>query len=163
MNILKEKEIKLKEILPQLKLAEQFSKSKGEAQILEGTSAFMDILYGFLKYKEPIYVFGIPKNAPEVLKTKIPHFHKKRIKEKITMKSIYNYDAVERVKVYKKLPYSDAGYIDDNFKSLVSTNICGPEVVLSLWTPSVQIVRIKNEEIARAYKHYFELLWKNIK
>jgi len=163
MNILKEKEIHLKELLPQLKLASQLSKPKGEAQILEGTSAFMDILYGFLEYNEPIYVFGIPKIAPETLKTKLPHFHAERIKRKIKMICMYNYDAQERVEYYKSLEHSDAGYIDDNFKSMVSTNICGPEVVLSLWTTPVHIIRIKNAEIANAYKHYFELLWANRK
>lgn len=163
MNIIKERENKLKEILPQLKLSKKPIKSEEGAQVSEGINAFMDILYEFLEYKEPIFVFGIPKNAPELLKTKIPHFHKERIKKKIVMKSIYNYDAQERIKSYKALPCSNAGYIDDNFKSAVSTNICGPEVVLVLWKKPLYIVRIKNENISKAYKNYFKLLWKSIK
>lgn len=161
MNLLKEKESKLQVILPQLKLSKNLAQSKGEAHIFEGAEAFMQILYGFLNYKEQIFVYGIPKDAPEMLKTVIPHFHNERIKRKIQMNSIYNYDAQDRIKYYKSLPYSDARYVDDKFKSLVSTNICGDEVVLSLWIKPVLIIQIKNKEIAKAYKHYFEILWEN--
>ena len=66
-----------------------------------------------------------------------------------------------RMKEVANMKLLESRYIDDQFKSLVSTNICGDEVVLSLWIKPVFIVRIKNPDIAMAYKHYFEILWRD--
>lgn len=161
MNLLKEKEVRLKEVMPQLKLSSRLAKQKGEASVYEGVPAFMNILYSFLKYNEPILVYGVPKIAPELLKTSIPHFHKARIAKKIQMRHIYNYDAPERIQKLNEIPYAEARFINDKFSSLVSTNICGEEVVLALWVKPVFIIQIKNQQIANAYKHYFEFLWAN--
>ena len=121
----------------------------------------MNILYSFLKHNEPILAYGIPKNAPEALNRHIIKFHKTRAEKKIPMNVIYNYDAQDRLQEVNKMPYLiTAKYIDDEFKSQVSTNICGDEVVLALWIDPVMIIQIKNEQIAKAYKHYFEVLWK---
>ena len=161
MNLIKEKEVQLKEIMPQLKLSTKLANKKGEAKIYEGVPAFMNILHSFLKYKEPILSYGIPKTAPEMLKTSIPHFHKARIAKKIQMNVIYNFDAQDRINKVNKISYTDARFIDDKFRSLVSTNICGDEVVLALWTKPIIIIQIKNKQIADAYKHYFEFMWTN--
>lgn len=69
------------------------------------------MLDGFLKYNEPILVYGIPKEAPEKMKTFIPHFHNRRIPQKIVMKHIYNHNAQERIKYLNTLPYTEARYL----------------------------------------------------
>ena len=163
MSILSEKENQLKSILPQLMLSKKLAKAKGEAHIFEGVTAFMDILYGFLDYGEPILAYGIPKAAPEMLKTKIPHFHDKRIKKKVVMKHIYNHNAQQRIAYLNKIEGCYARYLPASFDSQVSTNICGDQVVLALWSNPVIVIQIKNQQIADSYKNYFELLWNSAK
>ncbi len=159
LKLIKLKEAEIINILPQLKLRSAMAAHEGTAMILKGTRAFMNILSAFLDYNQPIYAFGIPKSAPDMLRTQIPHFHKERLAKKVWMYHLYNFDAQERVNELKKMPLTDARYIDDQFKSEVSTNVCGDEVVLAFWTNPVFIVQIKNKSIADAYKHYFQLLW----
>ena len=163
MRIIKEKENKLKAIIPELLLSRELAASKNEAQVLEGVPAFMQVLNDFLEYNEPIYVYGIPKIAPEMLKIKIMQFHKERIKHKIPMCHIYNYDAMDRIKFLNDMEFTKAKYVSESFDSQVSTNICGDEVVLALWTKPVMIIRIKNKLIADSYKKYFSILWKSSK
>ena len=163
MNFLKDKERKLADVMPELLLSKKMAKPESEASVFEGVSPFMDMLYHFLEYKEPILVYGIPKLAPDMLKTKIPHFHKVRIPKKIPMKHIYNYAAKERMKVLNTMPLTEARYLPEEFDSQVSTMICGDEVVLALWVKPPLIIRIKNAKIADAYKKYFNLLWKSAK
>jgi HTH-type transcriptional regulator, sugar sensing transcriptional regulator len=163
LRIVKEKEIKIRNILPQLMLSKKFSEKKGEAHVYEGVNAFVRILYGFLEHNEPILIYGIPKLAPNLMKTKIPHFHTERIKLKLPMKHIYNHDAKSRIKYLNKLPYSEAKYLPSSFDSQVSTNICGDTVVLTLWSNTVISIQIKNKDLADSYKQYFKLLWDNAK
>jgi len=163
LRILKEKENKLKSILPQLLLHKSLAKSKGQAHIYEGTQAFIKILYSFLDYNDDILAYGIPKIAPDMMKTSIPHFHEERLKKKITMKHIYNYNAQDRIKFLNKMKLTQAKFLPEKYESMVSTNICGKEVVLVLWVKPVMIIQIKNRPIAESYKKYFSILWKAAK
>ncbi len=161
LNILKRKEEGVATILPRLKLLEGLSGgSKSEASILKGIPTFMNLCYSLLEYKQPIYVYGIPKVAPETLKLYIMDFHKERSKRKIQMDHIYNYDAADRIKLLRKLPYTGAKSLPDSVESGASTMICGPEVCITIWKDNnVRVVRVKDEEIAKSYTNYFKFLW----
>ncbi|TAL54659.1 MAG: TrmB family transcriptional regulator [Nanoarchaeota archaeon] len=161
LNNIKMKEARAHEVIPQLKIREQLSQREGFSTVLKGTQAFMNALYNQLEYKKPVNVYGIPKDAIELMKNQIPHFHKERIKRKILMRHIYNFDAVDRIKYLNTLPYTEARYIDDQFKSLVATQVCGDEVLVVLMINPIFAVRIVNKQIAETYQHYFEILWKN--
>ncbi|MBU0471901.1 MAG: helix-turn-helix domain-containing protein [Nanoarchaeota archaeon] len=159
LRILKEKENRLKAVLPQLMLSKKLAQSKGEAHIYEGVPAFTRLLYEFLQYKDPILAYGIPPIAPELMKTKIMHFHKERMALKIPMKHIYNHNAQERIVFLNKMKLTYARYLPESFDSQVSTNICGEEVLLTLWIKPVLTIQIKNKLVADSYKKYFDLLW----
>lgn len=162
-RLLKEKEDKLTTVLPELLLKLQLSENKSEAHIFQGVKAFMDILYNFLNYKEPILCYGIPKEAPLMLKTLIPHFHKKRLPLKIQMKHLYNHDAQERIGAINKMSYTEARSLPQKFDSKVSTNVCGDEVVITIWISPVMTIQIKNKLLAESYKNYFNILWESAK
>jgi HTH-type transcriptional regulator, sugar sensing transcriptional regulator len=159
MNLLKEKEHRLLSIIPQLKVLDQFSEEKGDACIYKGTKAFKNILYSYLKYSDSIMTFGIPKNAVELIGPWVNIFHKERISRKIDMRHIYNENAKERIKYLNSLPYTHGRYLPGKFNSPVSTNICGDEISLVLWSKNPLIISIKNKEISDSYKRYFNLLW----
>ena len=79
--------------------------------------------------------------------------------KKISMKHIYNHDAKERIKFLNNLSYTEARYLPKEFDAVVSTNICGDEVALTLWSETPITTLIKDKKMAEAYKRYFELLW----
>ncbi len=159
LKLIKEKEFAVKTIIPEFELSKKLAPSTSNANVFEGVTSFQKILLSFLNYNQPILVFGIPREAPEMMKTFIPHFHKKRIAKKIVMKHIYNHNAQERIKYLNSLPLTEGRYLPSQYDSKVSTNICGDEVVLVLWKEPAWVVQIKNKDIADAYKNYFELLW----
>ena len=158
-RLLREKEERLKNVLPELLLKLELSENKSEAHIFQGVKAIMDVLYNFLNHKDPILVYGIPKEAPDMLRSYIPHFHKKRIEAKVPMLHIYNYDAKDRIDFLNKLPYTEARSLAEKYDSQVSTHACGDEMVLFLYTTPPMIIQIKNKTIAESYKRYFHLLW----
>ncbi len=158
LRLVEKKRAAAEGLIPRLNVLKEFS-DENKAQIYNGTKAFMELLYNFLEYKEPILVYGIPKTAPKILKTYITKFHKKRIARKIKMLHIYNHNAQDRIKFLNSMTFTKARWLPTKLDSKVSTNICGKEVVLSLWEKHVWSVRIVNKDIAEAYKKYFYLLW----
>ncbi|MFH1307725.1 MAG: helix-turn-helix domain-containing protein [archaeon] len=163
LNILKEREEKFREIMPQLELRKNLAPGS-QAHVFEGVPAFMKVLYGLLDYKEPILIYGLPQVAPEVVKYEIPHFHRERIKKKIQMDHIYNSQAKERREYLNKMSYTTAKYLPPSFDSQASTTVCGDQVILNFWTTKPLLtIQIKNQAIAETYKKYFALLFKAAK
>ena len=75
LNIIKLKEAKAMELIPRLKVRDKLTNKEGFATIIKGVSPFVSTLHNLLDYKEPIKVYGIPKDAVEMMKTQIPQFH----------------------------------------------------------------------------------------
>ncbi|MDD4878068.1 MAG: helix-turn-helix domain-containing protein [Candidatus Nanoarchaeia archaeon] len=156
----KEKELKLKSILPCLNSRFDMAKRRSFANIFEGINAIPKILYGLLKHNDEILVYGVPKVAPEMAKYFIMNFHKIRIKQKVVMKHIYNFNAKERIKYLNSLPYTQAKYAPIEVESLVATHICGDEVALIIWAENPKVIQIVDKDVADSYRTYFNLLWR---
>jgi len=159
-DILKEKEEKFSKLLPKMLAIRSINIDKELAEVHRGMKAVKLILKNFLKKKQPIFVYGIPKKSREILGDFIDIYHKLRIKKKITIKHIHDGQGIKRAKALNKLPYTQAKYITELKYSPVSTNICGDEVVFILWEDTPYTIQIKNKEIANSHKNYFNLLWK---
>ncbi len=145
----------LKNALPKLKF---WNENTTKAEIFIGTRAFLNLLNNFLDKKEDILVYGIPKNVPKILRGGIDRFHKKRVSLKITMKHIYNYDAAKRIKYLNSLKYTEARAVN-GLKTEATTNICGDEVLLTIWNNPIWTIRITSRKISEAHKKYFKFLW----
>jgi hypothetical protein len=160
---IKERGKNLSRIMPELLLAHSLSSGRENVKILEGVAAMRDTVDNFLKFKEPLAVFGIPKEAPEILGNWLVPHHQKRIKLGIPMMHLYNEDAKERIKLLNKLPFTKARYLPKEFNSPASTEVCGDETMIAIWRRPPVIIKIKNRAVAEAYKNYFKLLWRNAK
>jgi hypothetical protein len=117
-------------------------------------------LFNLLNYKQPIYMFGIPKKASEVSLGFIELFHRTRIARRILMKHLYNENAKERIKYLNTLDLTEAKYLPQQFNSPVSTIVCGKEILIIHWDEPYTFIRIENEPLADSYKNYFELMYK---
>lgn len=158
-NVLREKEDVLKEVLPQLILSQQLSKSGSFAQIFEGVKAVQNILDHFLDIGETRYAYGVPKIASETLGPFIEHYHKRRVAKKLAMKMIYNSDAKSRIQFLNSLPLTESRYLLPEYDSPAQTNICGDEVVIIVWSKRPSCIQIKSSDVANSYRKYFDILW----
>lgn len=159
-KLLKEKELKLQGIMPDLYAIFNMKKTKSFANVYEGINAVTKILDGLLRHNDNILVYGIPKVAPDMVRFFIMNFHKRRIEQKITMKHIYNFNAMERIKLLNSMPYTEAKYAPSEVESLVATFVCGNEVTLIIWTETPKVIQIIDNEASESYRQYFNLLWK---
>ena len=125
-----------------------------------GVPAFMNILYSLLKLGKEIYVYDIPSYVPEMVKNYIMQFHKERIKHKVSMYHIYDYDTEERIKFLNKMKYTYAKRGKINRQSRVSTMTCGDVSLIINWKDKAKTIQIKDKDVAEAYKGQFDILWK---
>jgi sugar-specific transcriptional regulator TrmB len=128
--------------------------------VLVGVKSFMNELYTLLSLKKSIYAFDIPSIVPEKVSNFIDNFHRERIKNKVSMYHVYDYDAADRIKYLNKLKYTYAKKGLVNRSSTVSTLVCGDVTLIINWTKEIKTIVIKDKDVADAYKTQFDMLWK---
>jgi len=160
LNLVKEKELHLTQIIPELKLLHGLSKTKPRAQIFEGMPAFKLACYELLKYGKPLYMIGIPKDVPYRVRHWIDNFHRERIKRKIEFIHIYNHGAKERIKYLNTLPYTKARCLPEKYDSPVSILSCGEDVLIVMWdVEPLLFVRVHNPNFSKSFSKWFNLMW----
>jgi len=164
LSLLKEKEIKAKKIIPEIKSTIHSKKEKNSLFIFEGISGIKktteDILSSLSK-GGIVKSFGMPKGTINNVKNFMESYHFMRIKQKIKMQIIYNQYDKERINELNKMLLTEARSLPGISPS--TTTIYADKIVFWIWSENPLIVIIKNEKMAKAYSTYFDLLWKNSK
>ncbi len=160
----KREEEEVDEIMPLLQQYTNQTEEQEGVSIGKGVFAVREALIDLLKLKKPINIYGASQIAINVFGPGfLKEFHSERMKQKITMRHIYNKEELKRVKRLNKMRFTEAKYFSKKYDSFVSTNLCGDTVIIILFNHPVTVITIKNQKIADAYNAYFEILWKQAK
>lgn len=162
LQLIKEKEKKIQEIIPKLEEKRTLHRKEQEANIYEGykgiKSVFEDILNS-LKLGEEYLVFGaVP--VPELFENYIKHWTKRRIKKKIKLKIIFNEEAKLMIKQYRKEKLTDVRILPKEYITSAVVNIYGNKTATIVWTKEPLAFVVKNKDYADSFRQYFGLLWK---
>ena len=154
LEMLKEKENNLNEILPQMKNLYSKTREKEETNFYKGKRGLKTIFEDQLNYKE-IFILGASPIAYDVLQFYFKWYDKRRAEKKIKAKIIFH-----KTDKKIKIPYSEIRYLPEKYSSPVAINIYGDKLALILWSKENPLaVVIKNKLISEGYKQYFELMW----
>lgn len=148
---------KLQALIPSLQL--HFKEEMEDVSVFTGINAFFQVLYQLLDQNDSIYAYDIPSYVPEIVKNHIMSFHRDRIKKKVKMYHIYDYDARDRIALLSKMRYT---YAKQGFKdrlSLTSTIVCGNATFIVNWKKSMKTVRITDKDVAETARNQFSVLW----
>jgi sugar-specific transcriptional regulator TrmB len=168
LDYLKNRELELNSVIEKLEAQHIKVNEESQVKLSQGKFALREALMSLIHLEKPISVYGIPQKAPDVIGPILSTFHNKRIERKIPMRHIYNKgteNEEDRIKALNQMPCTEARHLPMKYDSPVSTNICGNKVILFIWQNSsdVIVIEIENEEVAKSYQNYFELLWKMAK
>jgi sugar-specific transcriptional regulator TrmB len=151
----------IESLLPHFQSIAREGKQDAEVSLAKGTFAFREALLDLLALKKPINVYGASNASINIYGLGfLKEFHARRIKEKVMMRHIYNEDAPDRIKQLNAMKYTAARYLPKEYDTMVSTVVCGPYVLLSMFNTPPYLIILKNEQIADTYNRYFEILWK---
>jgi len=157
LKIMELKKEKMQTVIP--KIERSFNEESDGVFVFEGLDTFMNLMYQLLLQKSSIYAFDIPKTVPDIVKFHINQFHKERIKKKIAMYHVYDYDAGDRIQFLKKMKYTYAKQGQEDRKSVVSTIVCGNTSLIVNWGKNIKVVKIVDSDVEKAYETQFKLLW----
>ena len=160
---LKQKEYDLQKIIPEIEKIHNKPSEKRRVTMSEGIRSFRIILNNLLEKNNDIFVYGIPRDVPDVIGGFINDFHERRIAKGISMKHIYNKDAEKRIHYLNNMDYTEARFLPSSFNTTITTLICGNIVLLNFWEEPIFTIMIENQAVAEAYKKYFDLIWEEAK
>lgn len=160
LEIAKEQLDTTKDMLPEL--VNLYSKSKDieDFRIYRGTKGIKNILNDILNYKSYV-AYGSKGQFLEHVKLYFLKFQKQKKKLKINARIIMSEKYRSSEEVQKS--YSKFKYIPDNFAGLTTTFVYGSNTAIIIWGEIPNATVIINQDVAKSYLSYFELLWKTAK
>ncbi len=161
LEIIKEKELSIQEVLPEMQQFYQSTKEKEETNFYKGKNGlktvFEDELEEAEKTKE-IFIVATTNLAYEMLDIYFHWFDKKRLEKKIKTKIIFN---EQQKNLKRKIPLAEIKYLPKEYANPAAINIYADKVAIIHWSKENPFaVVIKNKEIAQGYRNYFNLMWK---
>lgn len=157
LDILKEKENSINEILPEMMDIYGKTKEKQETNFYKGKQGLKTVLEDQLEQgTEEILILGASPLAYKILEFYFKWFDIKRKKKKIKTRIIFN-----KKDKSIKVPFSEIKYLPQKYSSPLAVNIYRDKVAIILWSEENPIaIVIKNKDVSEGYQKYFELMWK---
>src|SRR3989344_7283166 len=156
LDYLKEQQKDVEEILPELNEKHKQKKIEGQVRLFNGLKGVRTVFLDMIRAGEDNYVFGSEGQFSE----RMPEFAMqfKRMKKENNMKT-YMLCRKDR----KEIDVTSANhrYIPNISESSAVTNIYGDKVAIIIWTDEPEAIIIENPAAAKAYKSYFDFMWKH--
>ena len=155
-------ENQIKEILPSLKAQKEKNEEKTKATLYEGLrgiKSFYESVLRNSKSKEEILVIGLPKYAAKRYEGYFLDWNKRRAKKGIKIKLIFNHDAKELGKKREKIKLTEARYLTKELTTPAWILIYNQGVATIHLTQDPICTFIKDSEVVKSYKNFFDLLW----
>lgn len=157
LELIKEKQSHIEEILPEMESLFELTKEKEETNFYKGRHGLKTVMEDQLSTGKEILILGGSPAAYDILQFYFKWFDKRRLENNQKVKIIFN-------RTDKKLdvPLSEIRFLPQKYSSPLAVNIYGDKIALILWSKENPFaVVIKNSEISQGYQKYFELTWKS--
>ena len=157
LNPVKEKEIYIKELLPELKKIEKTKEIIQEINIYEGKEGLRTLMREIMKSKS-FCSFGATGKAYETL-YEMPRLAEESIKKGFHARIILH----PELKKHEMVNIKNMEFKFLEIRSEATTTIFDDKISIHLMKEKPLIIIIKNKEIAESYKNHFEILWESAK
>lgn len=163
IGILREKESKIMNILPQLSELSQF-KERLDVKIYKGKEGIKTVLEDVLRVKPKEWlVLGSGGETYKLLPAFLDELHRKRVKAKIKARGLFidNTNGRKRGEVLAKQAYTKIEYLPKNFLTPTVINIYGNRVALySVTSNNIPfVIMIEAKQLTQSFIEYFEWAW----
>lgn len=158
---LKQQEIILNKLVPELELKQKLSQLRSEAKIYKGTkggeTAFKHFMNSMKKDDEWL-AFVVSFQNKNYFNS-ITKIHKIRAKKGLKARIIFDEKFKEEGEVERKLPHTKIKYVINEPKSPAVVNIAGNYTLINLMSQKPTVFLIENKEVADSFRNQFEQLW----
>lgn len=162
LDILKEKEERLKSALPQLSGLCRPREEKPVVEILEGKEGMKTVLRDILRVGRTWYAFGSPGMGHRIMPYFVDQWERKRQKQKVKLMVICNDAPMGRKRgtEFEKMKHTEVKYMPEKYTSPACTYIYGDRLVIMMWSKEHPFaVRMTSKKIVESYIKHFNVLW----
>ncbi len=156
LEYLKEQEEDIRSILPELQERHKRTKIEGQVRLFKGIKGIKTIFLDMIKEGKDNYVFGSEGQFSE----RMPEFAYQFLRMK-KEKGMKTYMVCRKDRKEIDISSKNHKYIPKITESPAVTNIYGNKIAILIWTDEPEGIIIENESAAKAYKSYFDFMWKN--
>ena len=156
LEYVKEQEEAIKEILPALDARHKAGKVDGQVRLFKGIKGVKSIFLDIARTGEDNFVFGSEGQFSERMPEFALQFDRLKRENRIHTKLLLR-------KGRKELDSrsSEHRYLLGVAESPAVTNIYGDKIAIVIWTDEPEGIIIENAAAAKAYKSYFDVMWKH--
>lgn len=158
LRFVQQKEELAQQMVPELHDLYNLKKQEDEVFYFTGPEGVITAYYMMLEENAPIYAIGASGLMRKFLKHRHARFDQDRITKRIAVKALY-YESLRKEKEKHAEKLWQNRFLPDTFKSPAMIDVCGKIVLILLATDTVRAIVIKNQQIADAYRKYFEFMW----
>jgi len=158
LEYVKEQEEDIKSIISELDERHKVKKVEGQVRLFKGLKGVKSIFLDIARTGKDNYVFGSEGQFSERLDDFSYQFDLLKKEKKIKTKMI-----IRKGRKENDSKTSEYRFLDNVDESPAVTNIYGDKIAIIIWTDEPEAVLIENAAVAKAYKSYFDVLWKNAK
>ncbi len=166
IEIIREREQKMQNILPNLIGFVNFAEEKPIVEIFEGKEGIKTILNDILKVRKEWLAFGSSGKGQEILSFYAEHWEREREKLKVDLRGILDSSesGIKRGKEISKRKHTEIRHAKEEYSNPSSTWIYGDRLVFVIWSREHPLaIRIISKELTENFKSHFETLWKTAK
>ncbi|MDD5192802.1 MAG: helix-turn-helix domain-containing protein [Candidatus Nanoarchaeia archaeon] len=154
---LKEKELKLQEVMPELINLTKAKEEETRVEIFRGKEGLKAVLKDLIRTKKDYVAFGEEGRFQQVLPIDIHQFLNQIVKNNIHEKVLVREDLRGIVVSSKN---SEFRYLPKEYLSPVTIAVYGNKVANFIWTSPYYAILTENKEIANSLRSQFNALWK---
>lgn len=161
-----EKQVKLKEVMPELKKKYEAKQKELEVEVFKGYkgvyNAFVEMISELKKGEEYLVVGGGDKpTTNERTRLFFENIHQKRSKKGIILKILFSEARRKSYKEMSLFPHTIARYLPKGTPSTI--NIYKNTTILLTMSPVPAAIRIRDKSITDSYRKYFNDMWNSAK
>lgn len=158
LTLFKDKYSALENILPKLNAIASKEPTDVTCEFFSGKESLKAVARDLLTAKKDYFVIGLKKEYEDVLgffnDTSILRLNESSVKETAL---------VDKGSKFKKVKNGKYRFLESNVSSNTTTLIYETVVVFFFWSEPYSAIRVKSNDLAKAQKAYFDMLWKQAK
>jgi sugar-specific transcriptional regulator TrmB len=155
LDYVKEQEQDVSEIIPELHARHKAVKEDGQVRLFKGIKGVKTVFLDIIRNGEDNYAFGSEGQFTKRMPEFALQFLRLKKENNIKTKMIVRQGRTEKHSIDSEHRYLNVE------ESPAVTNIYGKKVAIIIWTQEPEAIIIENESVAKAFKSYFDVMWKD--
>ncbi|MBI2666396.1 hypothetical protein HYX13_02175 [Candidatus Woesearchaeota archaeon] len=155
LEYVKEQEEEVQSILPELQARHKIAKIEGQVRLFKGIKGVKSIFLDIIRTRKDNYVFGSEGQFTERMPEFSLQFERMKKEARITSQLL-----IRKGRKELDSKTSEYRFLENVQESPAVTNIYGDKIAIIIWTDEPEGIIIENVAAAKAYRSYFEVMWK---